>query len=316
MAFPGPWRFRRDFPGVGFVRLLIFGFLFGHGVTPVAAWEGPPFLWRMEKGEAEAYLFGTIHLGDPRLRILPPAVNAAFERSQVIYTEIPFDPPSLSEAHRATQAPSGEELRGRLSGDLLLEVEEALAAIDPSLEIVAFADRRMWAFAVELITLEARLRHPFLTALDHQLHQRALWEGREVRALETVEEQLAVFRGMTPADEEDMLRDTLAHLRNARESGVDATDVLISLYLLGDPGALAVQLELWLGEPATEGADFRDALLTRRDVVLAERILAHLAEEPDRVHFFALGVAHLVLERGILSQLKAAGWRVTRVGPE
>jgi uncharacterized protein YbaP (TraB family) len=315
MAFSRLWLFRWVGLAGGAGRFIFLGLLVGLGGTPVGAWEGVPFLWRMEKGGAEAYLFGTIHLGDPRLRILPPAVNAAFERSEVIYTEIPFDPPSLSEAYRATQAPPGEGLSGRLPEDLLREVEAALVAIDSSLEVGAFADRRVWALALELITLEARLRHPFLNALDYQLYQRALWENRKVRALETVEEQMAVFGGLTPEEEEDMLRDTLAHLRKTRESGVDATEDLITLYLSGDAGALAEQLNRWLGEPAADGGDFREALLTRRDRVLAERIMAHLTHEPERVHFFALGVAHLILDEGILSELEAAGWEVSRVEP-
>lgn len=281
--------------------------------APLSAWEGPPFLWRVEKGAAEGYVFGTVHLGDPRLRILPPAVNAAFERSAVVYTEIPFDPPSLAEAQRGTRAPDGEDLRQRLPEDLFREAGDLLAAIDESLHMGTFTDMRVWAFALELVTLEARLRHPFIIPMDYQLYQRALQEGRVVRALETVEEQLAVFQKMTPEEEETMLRDTLAHLRDARGEGSDPMEDLIRVYLSGDTEALAALMDVWLGEASAGGGDFRDALLARRDAVMADRMIAHLQGEPERIHFFAVGAAHLISGNGILDHLEAAGWRVSRV---
>ena len=298
-------------------RWAVFGFLFLLlSSASLFAWEGRPFLWRIEGAEVTSYAFGTVHLGDPRLRILPPSVNAAFERSDVVYTEISFDPPALSAAHRASQAPPGEGLLQRLPADLYADAARALAAIDEALQLEAYDGMRVWAFATELITFEARLRYPFAVSMDYQLYQRAVRDGREVRALESVDEQLAVFREMTASQEEAMLRDTLAHLDGARAEGSDPMDDLVRIYLSGDGEALAAQLDLWADERSPENEHLLDAVITQRDAVMAERMAANLRGEPNRVHFFAVGAAHFLSSAGILYHLEKAGFVVSRVEPD
>jgi len=50
-----------------------------------------PFLWEVKKGEQTFYLFGTMHLGDPKLQGLPKALKVAIDKSDEIRTEIPMD---------------------------------------------------------------------------------------------------------------------------------------------------------------------------------------------------------------------------------
>ena len=63
--------------------------------SPVRAqsWDHP-FLWEIG-GESKSYLFGTVHLPDPRLTRLPGSVNRAFETSDAVFTEIALDPSSM-----------------------------------------------------------------------------------------------------------------------------------------------------------------------------------------------------------------------------
>ena len=49
-----------------------------------------PFLWKTESQQS-SYLFGTIHLADPRATTLHSSVETAFEVSDYVYTEIPLD---------------------------------------------------------------------------------------------------------------------------------------------------------------------------------------------------------------------------------
>ena len=50
-----------------------------------------PFLWEVKKGEQTFYLFGTMHLGDPKLQILPKALKETIDKSDEVRTEIPMD---------------------------------------------------------------------------------------------------------------------------------------------------------------------------------------------------------------------------------
>ena len=57
---------------------------------PAAAPTPPakPFLWRIERGEAKGYLYGTIHLPDARALTIPEPVQKALDASIALYAEI------------------------------------------------------------------------------------------------------------------------------------------------------------------------------------------------------------------------------------
>src|SRR5690606_33901337 len=63
--------------------------------------DGHGRLWRVEKdGVSPSFLFGTMHLSDPRVTVLPPAAEAAFAGagSVVIETTDVLDPAKMTEA--------------------------------------------------------------------------------------------------------------------------------------------------------------------------------------------------------------------------
>src|ERR1051325_3410775 len=49
-----------------------------------------PFLWRIE-GPVPSYLYGTVHVPDPRVLELPEVVRRALNASDVFNAEIPLD---------------------------------------------------------------------------------------------------------------------------------------------------------------------------------------------------------------------------------
>src|SRR5690606_7133604 len=50
--------------------------------------NGNGLLWRIERPGAEpSWLFGTMHMSDPRVVTLPPAAQAAFDRADTVVIE-------------------------------------------------------------------------------------------------------------------------------------------------------------------------------------------------------------------------------------
>ena len=47
-----------------------------------------PLLWKVTSENTASYLFGTMHVADPRVTTLAPAVEAAFAASAAIFTEL------------------------------------------------------------------------------------------------------------------------------------------------------------------------------------------------------------------------------------
>jgi hypothetical protein len=88
-------------------------------------------------------------------------------------------------------------------------------------------------------------------------------------------------------------------------------DLLFAAWRAGDLAALeAIAIPDAHGDPALEA--FTDAIYTRRNHIMAERIDALLRGD-DRRHFVAIGAAHLVGSEGLPALLEARGWRVRQL---
>jgi uncharacterized protein YbaP (TraB family) len=118
-----------------------------------------PLLWKIEgKGLSKpSYLFGTIHLGSGPLAKLHPAAEAAFEQSDVLYTEIPFDQKTQLGATRLLLRNDQKTLVQSIGEKLKNRLDEELAAINPQLDSEPFQSLKTWAVAATLPMLKAQI---------------------------------------------------------------------------------------------------------------------------------------------------------------
>jgi uncharacterized protein YbaP (TraB family) len=145
------------------------------------------------------------------------------------------------------------------------------------------------------------------------LFDRAQKDGKEVGALETVDEQLAVFEGFTNEEQARMLKLTLDSMDEAAAKGKSPTEDLIKGYLSGDLAKLSLMMtESMRLDPVLFGK-FSARAVDARNLLMADRILAKRAERPDKTCFFAVGALHYAGETGIIGLLRKKGLTVTRV---
>ena len=161
-------------------------------------------LWKVEAdGVAPSWLFGTMHISDPRLLDLPPKAEQAFAGSNTVALEIAevVDPAAM-----AAQAASLMHYTGYLDGTSLNDrmTEEQIALLKP---LVAAKAGLPWNVASKMrpgtlmgvLALPAcelarkRAGKPFL---DLALGLRAKAEGKDLVGLETLESQLKVLASL------------------------------------------------------------------------------------------------------------------------
>lgn len=300
--------------GLGFVTLLLAlgGAVAQPAPTPVK--PGPPYLWRIDGGTKPSWIFGTIHLQRPDVARPPAAVLKALDQADAVYTEIPMDPATILGLLPRMQLPADQSLEAILGEKVSAELEKELKAIDPSLNLTAFSRLRPWVAAATLLEIEDQMKHPGALPLDLFLFQRAATAGREVGGIETPEEQLAVFEGLTDAEQAEMVSDTINQVRSIRADGQSPAEMLSQLYLAGDLDALVAklnELDAASSNPALS-KKLMERLLYRRNVIMAERIVKKLRDHPDKSFFFAVGAGHLPGDRGILTDLEKAGLKLIR----
>ncbi|UFH60113.1 TraB/GumN family protein [Sulfurovum mangrovi] len=295
-----------------FLSMLVFLLL---GTVMVAASSSAikaPFLWHVNKGKVEFYLFGTMHLADPSLLVLPAKVEKAVERSDAVYTEVSMEPADQLKATRLMLRNDGKTLQSTLPSSLYQRSREYLKSINPSLQIEPFEHMKLWAFSAMLQFLEAQLKHPALPAIDRVIYQNAKTNGKEVGGIETVEEQLAAMEALNDQEQLLMHEATLDYLEQNR----DYVKTMQTLYLNGDEKALMEYLTSMMFQEekyrALE-ARFMELILYERNRRMTQRIIEKVTGNPEKIYLFAFGTMHFLDRGSVIELLEKRGFNVVRV---
>ena len=270
--------------------------------------HGEGRLWRVERGDAPpSHIMGTIHVTDPRVRNLPAPIREAFEASEQAAFELLFNPDERQTVAQGQQLPTRKSLTKVLDRETY---EKALAmAARYGLSEETVERMQPWALALLFQTPpdEFRRRLDGDLILDLWLIQWAYDLGMRVVALETVEEQVALFDTVEQRDQVEMLREILDQL----EEEPDGMATLVEQYLVGNMATAYRRVERMAREDQEPGArHFKEQFLDARNHTMVRRMIPLL--QRGRA-FVAVGALHMPGEEGILNLLERRGYRVTRV---
>lgn len=290
--------------------------------SPQAAEPAQPFLWKVDRdGQPTAWLFGTIHVPDARVQALPPAVTRAFAAADRVVTEIPLDANAQLAVAQALLLPPDQQLRQRL-GDarfarLASVIRTALDDEAPAVATVVLAaiDRlKPWAAMAQLALVEYL---PDLIngrpSLDARLFADARQAGKQLSALETVDEQASVFEVFTLEEQLALLDTALDQAEAGARGDVQPGRILVDRYLTGDAALLHAAVDEQAPSDPALARKFEQVLLHDRNRRMVERFEALRAAHPQDVMFVAIGTLHLVGEASVPVLLEARGYRVARV---
>lgn len=269
-----------------------------------------PFLWRIEAARP-SYLFGTIHLPDPRVTTLHPDVERAVDECDALYTEIELNLKATSAALRATALPRGQELDDLIGPELSARLESFFEA--RNLSFAAFRRMRPWAVATQVPLIASLRKQASLQALDVVLYETARSEDKIVGGVETVEEQIGALGGLTDAEQVTMLRESLDIAEHFAARGVDYLDHIVDAYRTGSGKILLDTLAPPIEHDEALHDRIEQLLLVERNVRMADRMAKLLREHPDRSQFFAIGTAHYFGDQNLVDLLTERGFEVVRV---
>ncbi len=270
-----------------------------------------PFLWKID-AETPSYLFGTIHLPDARVVSLEKSVETALDGADVVLTEIPLDGTTQSKMLGAAMLTGEETLADLLPEKLFQRTAKYLES--KGFVIQPFLKMKVWVLSTQLSMLDYLPQMMTTPPLDMQIYRRAEAMGKTVGGLETIEEQLGVFEGLTLDEQIALHVQAMDQLEEAAARNSSPARELVEIYLLGDGAALLEKMNEAIDESDPAAAKFMKALVTDRNVRMADRIAKKIAAEPGRGFFFAIGAAHMPGEDGIVALLRQAGFSVSRVG--
>ena len=251
-------------------------------------------------GYPESHVFGTIHVGDPRVLALPKPVTDAFEKSRGLVIEVMLDAGGLAAFSTHMLLEPGKTLPTEIGQPLF---ERAA----PLLERYAIPREGALRLRPWVVFTTLNLPPPTdLVALDLALMYKAQESGKAVQGLESVEEQAAALGGLPLNDQIALLNDAVCHY-DAIQLEVAG---LLRAYLDRDLGMLMALAERYQASGQDRYSRLMDSLLWKRNRLMVERMAPRLAEGSS---FIAIGALHLAGERGVLALLEGLGYRVSRV---
>ena len=262
-------------------------------------------LWRVSKrGTPDSHVFGTIHLADPRVLLLPDAVQAAFEASRTYAMEIHLAQQEASHFFEAAQFEDGRRLAPLIGDTDYALVQHILSERRVPEEVIARL--KPWAVLVNLTVTPADYDSQ---TLDQKLFAMARARRMELHGLEGIEEQVAVFDSIPMDSQVALLRHALAQ----RDYFVSRLEPTIQAWLRRDLAALwrvSEDIGRRFPDMAAHYAQLTTRVVINRSVVMAHRLFAPLRRGRS---FVAVGALHLYGRQGLLQLLREQGYAVKRV---
>ncbi len=261
-------------------------------------------LWRVtHKDFAPSHVYGTIHVADARLAVLPPPVKDAFDRAKTLMLEFVPDGYARERFLEAAMFFDRQTLEQKIGAEDFERAVRFLAPIGLPREFIN--KLKPWGVLLNLRNPGGHEGSP----LDSQLLELARERRMPLYQIEGVEEQIFTFDEFPMESQVALLKHSLANDAELRE----LAERTLEAYLAADLAAIWRLREEFVARHP--GIAAHQAVMTKRvvhdrSVVMAFRMQRQLRRGDA---FIALGALHLYGEKGVLALLEADGYHATRV---
>lgn len=266
--------------------------------------QAAPAMWRVSDADSQVYLFGTLHVLQPRAKWRTPAYDAAYARAGVVWFEADLQSGDPDTLRLLLQ-------RYGLDPDIPLSHKlppADLTALARQTDVARIEHLRPWAAALMLSVQPAIGRGATVEkGADLAITRAARSDAKRVRAFETLEDQARMFASLPQPSEVRYLSAVIhERSRGPRLRLPFQPASLEAAWLAGrlGPGEVAAM--------KAENAALYEALLKRRNLVWADTLQAEMASAPG-VELVNVGALHMLGSDGLPALLKARGFKVERV---
>ena len=285
--------------------------------------ESPtPLFYRVtgENGE-EMWLLGTIHVGDGRTGKLPQEILDAFYASDALALECDpdameeeiKDPAVAEEYGKAYYYSDGSTVKDHIKDVEMYEFALDLMKATGNYNAYApYLKSSMWESAISSAWKQMSYTLASDKGVDNRLMQLAKSHNKPIREVESNLFQLKMLTGWSDALAENLLGGTLS--TELHRYAADLME-LYTMWCEGDEAALKEYMKEDTSELTPEEKllweEYNKAMATDRNKHMAEVAIQYL-QSGDTV-FYAVGLAHVVAEDGLVNALRDAGYTVELV---
>ena len=267
-----------------------------------------PVLWRLQSRNNTVFLFGSIHVADASVYPLRPAVETAYNQSDILVVEVDetqADQVKLNEILMARGFyPGTETIADHINQETMQMLQSFLKKT--GIPYATIARMRPGLIAITLTVARiVQLGYSPELGIDRYFLNKARKNKKTVQQLETAEAQMELL--LSFSDNDLILKHTVISLDD-----VDSMfNELMNAWKSGDTSKIE---SVMLTEQLNEYPEFESLfkrLFDDRNVSMTEKIEQML--EQTKNYFVVVGTGHLVGEKGIVSLLKSHGYKVEQL---
>jgi len=269
----------------------LFGCLAAHAGSPV---------WTIRGEHNTVYLAGSVHVLKADDAALPAAFDRAYAGSQALVMEIDLDDLNPMEAAgwmmEHGMLGEGVTLKDAIGAARYARVETEATRLGIPVELLG--QMKPWVLGMQLLEMQyAQLGFDPTQGVEQQLVQRAQADRKEIRGLETLDEQLGVLNDLSGEDQAKFLDLVVSEMHEVEGETRD----VVNAWRAGDVQKLAAQL----GDEYKRFPGLYRALVTDRNKRWMPQLEKLLREKRD--YLVVVGALHLVGEDGLLALLRRDG---------
>ncbi|MGH6998553.1 MAG: TraB/GumN family protein [Phenylobacterium sp.] len=262
-----------------------------------------PPVWIVRDADSELLLFGSIHVLPPGLDWRPAQLDAALNKADDLWFELPIDPVSEAKVGQLAAQhgvlPEGQSLSALLSPQGRKRLATAVADLGVSMAVLD----RLEPWFAEVVLAGAQFQKAGADAssgVEKMISGSAPASARR-RAFESPEQQIAIFDAAPLSEQVASLEQSLIELNDNPR----AYQELVAHWMAGDLKALDEDAL----EPLRAAAPGLYArLVTQRNDSWLETLKSRLDGSGRTV--VVVGVGHLVGKDGLPTRLRALGYSV------
>ena len=275
-------------------------------------------LWKISGNglQKPSYIIGTYHLAPVSFTDSIKGLKAALDASEQVYGEIVMadltSPENQQKAQAAMMLPDGQTLDKLFTTDEMTRINalvKSVLGVDMTNPMVAQQLGKLtpYALQVQLGVLIYLKKHPGFNpneGFDSYFQKEAAAKGKGVGGLETFDFQInTLYKSATMERQKQLLLCMADNLEFTEEQ----TENVVKAFFTQDLDGIEKAMDAKLNNTCDGTPEEKETLIYSRNDNWMKQMPEIMKQKGT---FFAVGAGHLPGERGLLTQLKKAGYTV------
>ena len=278
-------------------------------------------LWKISGNglQQPSYIVGTYHLAPVSFTDSIKGLKEAMDASGQVYGEIimadMMSPENIQKIQAAMMLPDGQTLDKLFTADDMARVNTLLKnvmGVDMTHPIAAQQLGKLTpqALQTQLAAIMCLKKHPGFNpneSLDGYFQQQAVAKGKNVGAFETVDKQIEIMYKSSTIDRQ---KEQLLCMADNQEFNEEIAENMIQAYFAQDIDAIKKVMDAKLNNSCDATPAEEETLIYGRNDNWVKQMPGIMKQKAT---LFVVGAGHLPGERGVIAQLRKAGFTVEGV---